>query len=66
LPLTEAVTAATLTPADVLGLGRAGRLAPGAAADLVVLSTELAVVATVVGGQAVHDPQHLLEPLGWT
>jgi N-acetylglucosamine-6-phosphate deacetylase len=43
LPLEVVVRAATATPATVLGLEGAGRLRPGAWADLVVLDTDLAV-----------------------
>ncbi len=44
--LVDAVTAATATPAAALGLP-AGRLVPGAAADLVVLDGDLALVAVM-------------------
>jgi N-acetylglucosamine-6-phosphate deacetylase len=63
VPLTEAITAATSTPARVLGRATSGRLTPGADADLVVLDAELRAVATVVAGRPVHDPDELL---GWT
>jgi N-acetylglucosamine-6-phosphate deacetylase len=63
VPPAEAVTAATATPAGVLGRAAAGRLAPGADADLVVLDGDLRAVATVVAGRPVHDPEGLL---GWT
>jgi N-acetylglucosamine-6-phosphate deacetylase len=63
VPLAEAVTAATRTPADVLGRAASGRLQPGADADLAVLDRRLRAVATVVAGRPVHDPEGLL---GWT
>jgi N-acetylglucosamine-6-phosphate deacetylase len=66
VPLVDAVTAATLTPAGALGIGHKGRLVPGADADLVVLDGGLLAVATVVAGRVVHDPQHLLGSVGWT
>jgi N-acetylglucosamine-6-phosphate deacetylase len=56
VPLPIALRAAALHPAMVLGELRKGRLSPGADADLVVLDNQLAVIATVVGGQVVHDP----------
>jgi len=39
--LADAVRAASLTPAGVLGRAEVGRLAPGARADLVVVDAEL-------------------------
>jgi N-acetylglucosamine-6-phosphate deacetylase len=48
----DAVAALTATPARVLGLGdRAGALAPGRAADLVVLDDDLDVVAVMTRGE---------------
>ena len=43
------------TPAEVLGLSEKGRIAPGAAADLVILSTEGMVKETVVAGETVYQ-----------
>ena len=43
IPLHEAVAAASATPADLVGRSDLGRLAPGARADLVVLTPELEV-----------------------
>jgi N-acetylglucosamine-6-phosphate deacetylase len=37
-------------------------LAPGARGDLVVLDSDYAAVATVIGGRVVHDPGGLLAP----
>lgn len=51
--LRDAVAMATAAPADVLGL-RPQDVAPGNAADLVVLDRELQVVATIVSGQVVY------------
>jgi N-acetylglucosamine-6-phosphate deacetylase len=53
LSLTEAVSAATRIPADLIGRPELGRLAPGAVADLVWLSQDLQTRATWVGGQLV-------------
>lgn len=50
VPLTEAVTAATATPARALGLWRRGRLVVGADADLVALDDELTVTRVMVAG----------------
>ena len=55
LDLAAAVRAVTATPAAVLGLADRGVVAPGAVADLVLLTPEGEVVATVVGGRVVHD-----------
>lgn len=48
--LREAASAASAAPAAVLGCPDRGRLAPGARGDLVVLTADGAVVATVIGG----------------
>jgi N-acetylglucosamine-6-phosphate deacetylase len=48
--LTEAAAAASAAPASVLGLAERGQLAPGALADVVVLSPGGEVVATIVRG----------------
>jgi N-acetylglucosamine-6-phosphate deacetylase len=51
LPLLEAVRMATLNPARLLGMqGRLGVLAPGAAADLVLLDKNLHVVGIMTKG----------------
>ncbi len=53
LPLEDALRAASLTPAQFLGLDHErGVLIPGARADLVALDRELAVIATWVDGSA--------------
>jgi N-acetylglucosamine-6-phosphate deacetylase len=54
VPLGEAVAAATRLPADLIGRPDLGRLAPGAAADLVWLSPQLRTRATWVAGQLVY------------
>ncbi|MEV6285240.1 amidohydrolase family protein [Kribbella sp. NPDC051770] len=53
-PLPEAVAATSTRPAQVLGLDRKGRLAPGHDADLAVLGEDLSVVATMSGGRWIH------------
>ena len=53
-PLPEALATVTTTPARLLGLtGQLGRVAPGHSADLVLLTPDLRVVETFVGGQSV-------------
>jgi N-acetylglucosamine-6-phosphate deacetylase len=51
----EALTAASTTPARLLGLADRGRVEPGARADLVLLDQSLQPVATVVGGSVLVD-----------
>ncbi|HEX6420918.1 MAG TPA: N-acetylglucosamine-6-phosphate deacetylase [Acidimicrobiales bacterium] len=55
VPLDRAVRAVTAAPAAVLRLTDRGVVAPGAVADLVLLTPGGAVVATLVGGRVVHD-----------
>jgi N-acetylglucosamine-6-phosphate deacetylase len=52
--LADALKTITSTPADLLGLGHArGRIVPGAYADLVFLTPDLAVMKTMVEGSVV-------------
>ncbi len=51
--LTAAVAAATRIPADLIGCPGLGRIAPGAAGDLVWLGPDLRARATWIGGQQV-------------
>jgi N-acetylglucosamine-6-phosphate deacetylase len=51
LSVTDAVAAATVTPARVLGLDDRGALRPGLRADLLVLDDDLAVAEVVRGGR---------------
>ena len=44
----------TENPADLLGLARKGRIAPGCDADFVVLGDDLSVLRTIVGGRTVY------------
>ena len=62
--LAAAIRAATLTPASVIGRDDLGRLTPGARADLVALSPELAVRAVLVDGRPAHDRGRLFEAPG--
>ncbi len=50
-----ALRAAATAPATVLDDPTRGTLAPGARADLVLLTEDLHLVATIVGGEVVHD-----------
>ena len=49
----SALAAASLVPAEVMGLVDRGRLSPGARADLVVLSPDLELLSTWIGGREV-------------
>jgi N-acetylglucosamine-6-phosphate deacetylase len=51
LGLAEALTAASATPARLLGLADRGRLEPGTRADVVALDQDLRVTGVWVGGQ---------------
>ncbi len=56
LTMTEAVEATSTTPARVLGVDdRYGSIAPGRAADLVVLDEDLRIQRVMIGGQWLHD-----------
>ena len=66
VPLLTALQAASLHPANVLGEQRKGRLVPGADADMVVLDNTLSLMATIVGGRVVHDPNGILAALEMT
>jgi N-acetylglucosamine-6-phosphate deacetylase len=52
--LGEALSTASAVPARVLGLPDRGRIAPGYIADLVLLTPDLNVAATVVGGKVCY------------
>jgi len=52
--LRDAVQAASLVPARLLGLGRKGRIAAGCDADLVVLDREGSVALTLVAGEVAY------------
>jgi N-acetylglucosamine-6-phosphate deacetylase len=56
VPLTEAVSMATTTPARILGLeGRKGMLAPGYDADIVIFDRDFEILHTIVAGEVVHS-----------
>jgi N-acetylglucosamine-6-phosphate deacetylase len=51
--LPEAIAAATVVPAELIGRPELGRIAPGAAADLVWLDDDLTTRATWIDGSRV-------------
>lgn len=56
VPLADALTAASTTPAQVLGDRTRGRIEPGARADLVVLGRDdLALRRTLIGGEVAWE-----------
>jgi N-acetylglucosamine-6-phosphate deacetylase len=59
-PLAEAINSASLVPARVLGLERTkGGLEAGMDADIILVDEDLAVKATIVGGELVYDDRAL-------
>lgn len=54
IPLYDAAVMATQAPADALSLTHLGRIAPGAAADLILLDDRLDLVWTMVNGRIVY------------
>jgi N-acetylglucosamine-6-phosphate deacetylase len=60
--LITAVDAATRVPADLLGRPDLGRIAPGAAADLVWLGEDLRARTTWVGGEIVFSERPAEQP----
>jgi N-acetylglucosamine-6-phosphate deacetylase len=53
--LEDALATVTTTPARLLGLGRErGRIEPGYVADMVLLSRDLEVKATIARGEVVY------------
>ncbi|MGH3022040.1 MAG: N-acetylglucosamine-6-phosphate deacetylase [Gaiellaceae bacterium] len=63
--LAEAATMASLVPAQLLGLGDRGRLAPGYRADVAVLDRRLAPVATYLAGERLPGPPARPSGDGW-
>jgi N-acetylglucosamine-6-phosphate deacetylase len=59
IDLATAVHAATRVPADLIGRPDLGRIAPGAAADLVWLGDDLRTRATWVAGEPVYRGETL-------
>jgi len=53
--LAEALPTVTSTPANLLGLPRKGRIAPNCDADLVLLTPDLQVHSTYVGGRVLYQ-----------
>jgi N-acetylglucosamine-6-phosphate deacetylase len=56
----EAIATVTSTPARVLGLSRAGAVAPGHRADLTLLTPDLLVAGTIVAGREVHRSEQVV------
>ena len=54
--LAEASIASSATPARLARRSDIGRLVPGCAADIVLLDKRLQVVATIIDGRVVFDP----------
>lgn len=60
--LGAALATITTTPAALLGLSqRRGRLAPGLTADMVLLTPDLHVSKTIVGGRVIYDGAGVVE-----
>jgi len=55
LPLEEALRMASTYPAEAIGAANKGRLEPGSDADFVLLTPELEIVSTWIGGQCVFN-----------
>jgi N-acetylglucosamine-6-phosphate deacetylase len=65
IPLPDALTMASATPAALLGLGELkGRIAPGADADLVVLDDGCRAIGTLIAGHWAHAAEPLSGLLG--
>ncbi len=60
IPFATAIVNATRSPAQLLNLDRElGTIEPGKRADLSIWSDDYRVLATIVGGIAVHGAAHL-------
>lgn len=57
--LEQACAAASNTPAGVIGESGRGQIAPGSCADLTLLTPELEIAATFVGGEIVFKRENL-------
>ena len=55
IPLEDSVRMASETPAEILSLSEKARIAPGADAALVILSTQGMVKETIVAGETVYQ-----------
>ena len=52
--LAEASVLCSRTPAAVLGISTKGALAAGMDADIIILTEDLELIATIAGGQLLH------------
>ncbi len=55
IPVEDRVRMISETPAEILSLSEKARIAPGADADLVILSTQGMVKETIVAGETVYQ-----------
>ena len=55
IPVEDRVRMTSETPAEILSLSEKARIAPGADADLVILSTQGMVKETIVAGETVYQ-----------
>ena len=55
IPLPEAITMATRTPARAMGIKNKGVLATGYDADITVFDDDIQILLTVVGGKIQYD-----------
>jgi N-acetylglucosamine-6-phosphate deacetylase len=63
--LAETLCTVTATPAAILGLAdRQGRIAPGYVADMILMTPELEIAMTIVGGEVVYTDKRLIESHG--
>lgn len=54
VPLTDAVTMASLTPAQISGINTKGRIKAGYDADIVIFDNDINIISTIVGGKEVY------------
>jgi N-acetylglucosamine-6-phosphate deacetylase len=62
LPLAEALNMASLYPAESIGCDQKGRLAEGLDADFLLLSPDIQLLSTWIGGRCVHSITPQTEP----
>lgn len=62
LPLTDALNMASLYPAEAIGCAHKGRLAEAMDADFLILSPEIHLLSTWIGGRCVYGATQFQEP----